>query len=525
MSQFDFGNIDPYVVDGVQLASMLNQWRDAIYSWHRGPTRPPYSVEGMLWVNDSAGDTSWQVFAYLGATAGDVLLWSYDTTTGNFTLNASQMTATILTAQAATNPSVRWNATGNAADAKAWRAITKPDGTLHFGAFNDAGAEIGAGITMTRDGKLVADLSGSSGIPSPLVVGPTPPASPQPNQMWWNSDNSATGGGRLYLWFVDVDTSQWVPTSPPLGITWVAPPTSDLSGAGFATGTNFWAGGDTAMQITNGIQLFSRNFTASDATHPIEVDAQIWIQATNSTAGHAVLGLFVDGAVNAIAQGFTTAQVGSANNIHLYWQGALAAGPHTFTLRLGSLNTSGVYTNMSDAGHTGGGAQKNTMVVREVGVGAAGPQGPPGPAQIARTYDEYTSAVGITAQISSADVIPLATAGTQILSRTIAVAAGQRVRARFQGMWSAGLNQSAVAILTRSGSANALRATFNTIGATQYGGLLLLEYEDAPGAGNFTYGINVGPNTASTIYMNASGGTRVFGGAAAATLMLETFNP
>lgn len=32
MSQYDFGTIDPYVDDGVTLADMLNNWRDAVHS-------------------------------------------------------------------------------------------------------------------------------------------------------------------------------------------------------------------------------------------------------------------------------------------------------------------------------------------------------------------------------------------------------------------------------------------------------------------------------------------------------------
>jgi hypothetical protein len=372
MSQYDFGTIDPYTDDGVTLADMLNNWRDAIHSWHRGAARPSYAVAGMAWINDNGGPTNWLVNVYLGPTVGDVVLFTYDTTTGVISAGGGT-----LVAQATTLPSVRWQSTGNGPDLKAWRATENNDGTLRFGAYSDAGAEI-AGITFTRDGKIIADLSGSTGIPSPLVVGATPPASPQPNQLWWNSDNSTLGGGRLYLWFVDVDTSQWVPASPPLGITWTVAPSSDASSVGFASGSNFWAGGDTAMQIANGTQIFSRSFTASDASHPIEVDSTVYLQAPNANAAHGIVGLFIDGAAAAVAQGFTTCQPGSANSIRVYWQGALAAGPHTFTLRLGSLNTSGIYTNMSDSGHAGGGAQKNTMVVREIGVGAQGPQGVPG---------------------------------------------------------------------------------------------------------------------------------------------------
>jgi microcystin-dependent protein len=88
MSQFDFGTMDPYVVDGVQLADSLNQWRDALHSMHRAASRPPYAVAGMMWINDSAGAANWVVNIYMGATVGDKALFSYDTTTGAVTWNS-----------------------------------------------------------------------------------------------------------------------------------------------------------------------------------------------------------------------------------------------------------------------------------------------------------------------------------------------------------------------------------------------------------------------------------------------------
>jgi microcystin-dependent protein len=88
MSQFNFGTLDPYVVDGVQLADSLNQWRDALHSMHRGAARPTYAVPGMMWVNDSAGASNWVVNIYMGATVGDKALFSYDTTTGAVTWNS-----------------------------------------------------------------------------------------------------------------------------------------------------------------------------------------------------------------------------------------------------------------------------------------------------------------------------------------------------------------------------------------------------------------------------------------------------
>lgn len=156
MSQFDFGTIDPYVVDGVQLADMLNQWRDAIYSMHRGATRPAYVVPGMMWIDDSAGPTNWVVNVHFGPTVGDKPLFNYNTTTGAITMSAAAggtFSAATLLAQSAANPSVRWNATGNPVDQKDWRSWITNTGGLHFGFFNDAGVEqAAAAVQFNPDG-------------------------------------------------------------------------------------------------------------------------------------------------------------------------------------------------------------------------------------------------------------------------------------------------------------------------------------------------------------------------------------
>ena len=52
MSQFDFGNIDPNATSGVDLANLLESWRDALHSSHKGSVRPTYVVPGMLWIKD-----------------------------------------------------------------------------------------------------------------------------------------------------------------------------------------------------------------------------------------------------------------------------------------------------------------------------------------------------------------------------------------------------------------------------------------------------------------------------------------
>ena len=89
MSQYDFGIIDPYVTVGVELADMLNQWRDAVYSLQRGSARPAFIVPGMLWIDDSNGATNWIVKQFVSTTFGDLTLYNLNTTTGGITLGAT----------------------------------------------------------------------------------------------------------------------------------------------------------------------------------------------------------------------------------------------------------------------------------------------------------------------------------------------------------------------------------------------------------------------------------------------------
>lgn len=52
MSQFDWGTMDPNIESGTQLASDLNDFRDALNSLHRGSSRPSYAQVGTLWLDD-----------------------------------------------------------------------------------------------------------------------------------------------------------------------------------------------------------------------------------------------------------------------------------------------------------------------------------------------------------------------------------------------------------------------------------------------------------------------------------------
>lgn len=72
-----------------------------------------------------------------------------------------------------------------------------------------------------------------------VSVGVTPPATPAPGTLWFYTD-AVNGGGTLYIYYNDGNSSQWVPASPaPIGTT--IPPGSmmDYAGATLPTGWLF----------------------------------------------------------------------------------------------------------------------------------------------------------------------------------------------------------------------------------------------------------------------------------------------
>jgi len=67
MPQYDFGTINPATTTGSDLASVLQNWRDAVLSNHSGASRPSYIKAGQIWVNTSV-TTGWVINLYDGAT-------------------------------------------------------------------------------------------------------------------------------------------------------------------------------------------------------------------------------------------------------------------------------------------------------------------------------------------------------------------------------------------------------------------------------------------------------------------------
>lgn len=285
MSQFDWGTMDPYVVDGVQLADLLNKWRDAVYTLHRGAVRPTYVVPGMAWVDDSAGPTNWIVKWYISPALGDTSVWRINTTTGLVTLligTGADLTAAHLIAETTVNPSVRWNATTNPIDAKAWRATDTATGALRFGVYTDAGVET-QWIQFNRDGTVTS---------SAVVLNPLPACRFEPSANWvWGATsyiriglnttvynfgggvlNAATGvwtPGAAGLWHIEARV-YWGNAS---GLNSQVSIEIRKNGAFWIAQPNFSASGIASMPVlTEQLQLI--------ATDTIEMGASISVGGT-----------------------------------------------------------------------------------------------------------------------------------------------------------------------------------------------------------------------------------------------------
>ena len=146
-----------------------------------------------------------------------------------------------------------------------------------------------------------------------------------------------------------------------------------------------------------------------------------------------------------------------------------------------------------------------------------------------RAYAEYVAVTTLTALIPYDDTIPQNTEGTLILSAAIALkSVASRVRVRFKayGVLAIGA-QAIIAALHQDAIANALavdvlqHSLTGSADTIAHPHPLSIEFEHVPGVTNPTYKINVGPS-ANTMALNSSAvGTRAFGGASRATLVVE----
>lgn len=155
----------------------------------------------------------------------------------------------------------------------------------------------------------------------------------------------------------------------------------------------------------------------------------------------------------------------------------------------------------------------------------------------ARAYDSYVDNTDITGAgnvIPRDDTIPQNTEGTEILSASITLKkSNSRVRIIVDlcGACSSSQNDdprcAAIAIFKDSG-ADAIKASrmgydgSNISSTTLMGFSACIQWEEAPGAGTFTYSVRVGVETSTDVLrLNGLIGSRLYGGVAAATLTIQ----
>ena len=65
------------------------------------------------------------------------------------------------------------------------------------------------GTTLSIYQNSAWNAVGGGGSGASVTVGDNPPTTPSAGDLWWDS-----AGGRLYVYYVDADSSQWIDVSP-----------------------------------------------------------------------------------------------------------------------------------------------------------------------------------------------------------------------------------------------------------------------------------------------------------------------
>jgi hypothetical protein len=195
------------------------------------------------------------------------------------------------------------------------------------------------------------------------IISDTPPGSPTPGSMWWESDT-----GALWVYYNDGTSSQWVQV---VGGQAAGPIVQEV----FAENTNYgvtsvaMAGGlNTIPQQTDGTEFLTATITPASASNKLLVEVQGSFAASGAVFVWSAL--FQDGAAGA----FAARLIGeSAADYPMTFTivGQLLAGTTvatTIKLRLGNIagNSAGIYLNGNSGGRLLGGAQRTTMTITEI---------------------------------------------------------------------------------------------------------------------------------------------------------------
>jgi len=214
--------------------------------------------------------------------------------------------------------------------------------------------------TNDNTGATTAFVQTAVSLAVQITAGTTPPVSPTTNELWFNTDASSGGGG-LYVYYNDGNTSQWVPTTPGVGALGLAPSTYDRSTTAQSDGGTYPVA--APMTSTQGTQVFTRTFTANNPNNAVEVDVTLFMGA-GGVAINTYAGVFVDGG-SAVQMGIATCNSQWLQVLRIVYRAVVSPGAHTYSVRFGA--NSGCYVLRNDGTNYGtliGVA--NTMTIREV---------------------------------------------------------------------------------------------------------------------------------------------------------------
>jgi hypothetical protein len=122
--------------------------------------------------------------------------------------------------------------------------------------------------------------SGSGG--ASVTVGDTAPASPAAGDLWWDSSEaSGSNGGRLYLWYEDGDSNQWVQTSNVGGGGGSSVSVGDTPPATPTAGDLWWDSSDTGGRLW--VWYVDANSSQWVEASPNQAGSSFWIRDDATT--------------------------------------------------------------------------------------------------------------------------------------------------------------------------------------------------------------------------------------------------
>lgn len=118
------------------------------------------------------------------------------------------------------------------------------------------------------DGTFTWDTPAGGG--ASVTVATSPPGSPTEGDLYWDEDN-----GRMYIYYTDADSSQWVDSSPPVAGQWLE------------TGNNLYSNNSASVLIADGGSTFLT--VAENTTTGVMFDAGTMISANGITSPNVYL--------------------------------------------------------------------------------------------------------------------------------------------------------------------------------------------------------------------------------------------